>query len=270
MIVHEDLFTFLEGGHYRVGLSEQDLHHLYALYENKMPELRREYFLASVPSHDVFIDGTAVSNRLVTVREFEAFVSETGYLTESEVEGWGWTWDDGWKKKQAIDWNRPTGTVADVLYDENNFPVMQVSWNDAARYCTWCSGKLGVTARLPFEYEWEVFSRTWHEQGIENAGTIEPERRRLDVYFEEIQWYLKQAGKYHITGVLWEWSGSWYAGYPGGSDLKDFGTVYRVLKGGSLFSEAPQKIQEYRFRRCPTARSPFYGFRIAVETGARR
>jgi hypothetical protein len=43
--------------------------------------------------------------------------------------------------------------------------------------------------------------------------------------------------------------------------------VYKILRGGSLMSLPAQRSREYRFRRCPTARSPFYCFRVAIPCG---
>ena len=56
---------------------------------------------------------------------------------------------------------------------------------------------------------------------------------------------------------------NWFDKYPGGDDNDEFGEVYKILRGGSILSHPVQRTKEFRFRRCPTARSPYYGFRIA-------
>ncbi len=71
------------------------------------------------------------------------------------------------------------------------------------------------------------------------------------------------AGRGIDIGLLWEWTDDWYEPYPGGIDMKDYGTVYKVLRGGSILSLPVQRTREFRLRKCPTARSPYYGFRIA-------
>ena len=53
------------------------------------------------------------------------------------------------------------------LFDESggyftgkpDFPVVEVSWSDAARYCLWLSKRTGRTYRLPTEAEWEKAAR---------------------------------------------------------------------------------------------------------------
>jgi hypothetical protein len=40
-----------------------------------------------------------------------------------------------------------------------NHPVGNVSWNDAVKFCEWLGKKMGKTARLPTEAEWEYACR---------------------------------------------------------------------------------------------------------------
>ena len=43
--------------------------------------------------------------------------------------------------------------------NHRRMPVVRVSWQEAQAFCAWLSGKLGVTARLPTEEEWEWAAR---------------------------------------------------------------------------------------------------------------
>jgi formylglycine-generating enzyme required for sulfatase activity len=38
---------------------------------------------------------------------------------------------------------------------EDNFPIVGISWDNAAAYCQWLSGKTGLTFKLPTEAQWQ-------------------------------------------------------------------------------------------------------------------
>ena len=42
---------------------------------------------------------------------------------------------------------------------KDNFPVVNVSWLDAAAFCTWAAQTSGQAIRLPSEAEWEKAAR---------------------------------------------------------------------------------------------------------------
>jgi formylglycine-generating enzyme required for sulfatase activity len=58
-----------------------------------------------------------------------------------------------------------------------------------------------------------------------------------------------------MSGNLWEWSGSWFPGYEGS---------YRVIRGGTWFSDAGYCPVAYRINRNPEDRNGIYGFRVAL------
>jgi formylglycine-generating enzyme required for sulfatase activity len=123
-----------------------------------LDELNREH----LPQHRVTISrpfyfgGTEVTNA-----QFRAFVDATGYVTDAErSRGWGRE-DRGWLKRPGYSWKNLGQRVC-----EDDYPVINVTWNDARALCEWLSTlDDGLRYRLPTEAEWEYVCR---------AGTTSP------------------------------------------------------------------------------------------------
>ncbi len=262
MIDDEQTYVLIPQGSYATGLEREAVDRIRD--GAGAPNVKKEFLYASCPVHTEEIRPVMVSKRLVSRAEFELFASSAGYRSEAETDGWGWISLDGrWRKKEGVSWRRPFGGPADERYAaDGRVPVMQVSWNDAVAYSRWISSVRGEEARLPREAEWEVFARV---TGVPAFGGSVANTRTVTNQDEFIEAVIRAAGgELSPPGLLWEWTDDWYDRYPGGGDHRDFGTVYKVLRGGSALSEPVQRSREFRLRKCPTARSPYYGFRIAL------
>lgn len=253
----------VKGGVYNVGLSRERVPKLIKMRKvENWEDFKEDYFLNACPRFSVKLHDYSISARLVTIKEFEAFVRSTNYKTEAEKEGWGWVLTDRWKKEKGASWKNPFGKNyerAGIV--EDYFPVVQVSWNDSIEYCEWLAKHTGKSVGLPAESEWEVFASLHNAPSLNDAGNLFEEEGGTKDFPAE---YFRENKSYHRTGLLWEWTNDWFKSYPGGKENSEFGHTYKVLRGGSYRSNAIQKCAEYRFRRCPTARSCFYGFRIVL------
>jgi formylglycine-generating enzyme required for sulfatase activity len=93
----------------------------------------------------------------VTVGQFRAFVKDTNYKTDAERTGKGGGWNDKAgsleRPKRGYSWRNPGFDQAD------DHPVVNVSWNDAVKFCEWLSKKEGKRYELPTETEWEYACR---------------------------------------------------------------------------------------------------------------
>lgn len=88
--------------------------------------------------------------KAVSYAQFESFVNETGYITDTEKYGWSIVQLDvyNYVTSDNANWKTPNG-IHKVSSGE--LPVTQVSYNDALAYCKW------VKKRLPSYTEyWEL------------------------------------------------------------------------------------------------------------------
>jgi len=91
----------------------------------------------------------------ITNAQFRAFIDATNYVTDAErLGGWGRE-DKGWVKRPGYSWMNLGQRVC-----VDDYPVMNVTWNDATAYCRWLSTQgERRTFRLPSEAEWEYAAR---------------------------------------------------------------------------------------------------------------
>ncbi|MBB6501941.1 formylglycine-generating enzyme family protein [Pedobacter cryoconitis] len=209
------------------------------------------------PAHEVKLNGFWMDETEVTNAQFSAFVKATGYVTVAERKpDWNelkkqlpegtpkppdeilvpasltftppshpvplnnaslwWSWTPG------ADWSHPNGPDSNIKGKEN-YPVTQVSWEDAQAYAKW-AGK-----RLPTEAEWEYAARggikdaaySWGNEPIEKGkpkantwqGSFPDKNTNWDHFYGLApvgSFAANPYGLYDMSGNVWEWVADWY------------------------------------------------------------
>jgi formylglycine-generating enzyme required for sulfatase activity len=207
---------------------------------------------AEAPVRLVQLEAFLLDEALVTNADFSRFVDSSGYVTDAEVRGAAWGWQDGtFGLIESLSWRSYAGL------GREDHPVVLVSWNDAKTYADW-AGK-----RLPTEWEWEAaasaLSGLRYPWGDHGADAIECNWNRLPGappptaavrYFPA-----NPVGLYDMVGNVWQWCENRYEGNDG----------LRARRGGAW-----NVIQDFRLR-CSNrgalsadAAAPNQGFRCAA------
>ena len=215
-----------------------------------------------VPQHPVTISYPfAVGKYEVTREQFEKFVEATGYDASSSG-CWTYREDDRWEIRQQDSWRTPG------FSQDNDHPVVCISWHDAQAYVSWLSGKTGEQYRLLSESEWEYVARAGTTGPFHFGSTISTDQANYNGNFtygggpvgidrgETVSvgsFPANRFGLYDVHGNVEEWvEDCWHGDYHGapsnGSDgdyhgAPSDGSVWvtgvecgrRVLRGGSWF-----------------------------------
>ena len=191
-----------------------------------------------LPSHQILLQKVRLAPSLVSNGEWLEFMADGGYATPT-------LWlSDGWATVEAQGWQAPgywrnldgawfAMTLGGLRPIDPALPVCHVSYYEADAFARW-AGK-----HLPSEAEWEV-----------------------------------AVGKDLLAdafGIVWQWTRSAYAPYPGyqaapgtlGEYNGKFMINQMVLRGSSLATPAGHSRATYRNFFYPTARWQFTGLRLA-------
>lgn len=229
------------------------------------------------------------------VKDFEQFVTETGYDATNEV----YSLRDGIWGQYGDSWTNPG-----FAQSETN-PVVGVSWYDAQAFCKWLTGKerkagllrASQEYRLPRDWEWSVavglnedkngtpkdkdgkvkdvypWGREWpppsdagNYAGSEAKGadwTWTPIEGFCDEYPRTAPVGSFKANKfriYDLGGNVWEWCMDFYKGSTGD----------RVLRGGSWDNSGTRSLLSSRhIGYSPDLRLVSIGFRVVVAQSVR-
>ncbi|MFZ5903232.1 MAG: bifunctional serine/threonine-protein kinase/formylglycine-generating enzyme family protein [Chloroflexota bacterium] len=220
------------------------------------------------PQHDVFLNQYWIDSTEVTAKMYMACVN-AGVCNL-----------DAFNERTTVDMLEFSDYYTNPEYE--NYPAVEVTWENAARYCEW-AGK-----RLPTEAEWEkaahgVESRLypWGNQWLENAlnfcdlncllewhdGSANDKykyRAPVGSFPSGASFY----GLYDMAGNVWEWVADWYsesyyARSPSENPTGPLSGSDRVIRGGGWDSPAPSTRASKRFHKPPVFYSGSLGFRCA-------
>lgn len=213
------------------------------------------------PEHQVESGGFYMDRCLITVAQFARFVQETGYVTEAEKTDGGAVFVEGkWRFIPGFSWRQPTPNPLPANFELH--PVTQVTYADALAFASWRG------ARLPTEVEWEVAARgNLASCRYPNGNSLTKEQANFGSEgTSAIQTYAPNGyGLYDMAGNVWEWCSSFYQAYPGNSTpSSNFGTKYRVLRGGAWMVDASHCQVSYRNANDPANPYPTVGFRCVM------
>ncbi len=232
------------------------------------------------PVHTVYLNSFYIDKHEVTNAQYRRFTQISGHrLPEGEgyVNG---EWQHGfmpWRYEKS---------------NNDNQPVVCVSWEDAKAYAEW-TGK-----RLPTEAEWEKAARGGLVGKKYPWGDKDPDGTQCNFadtntdyawsshasdgygYTAPVGTYPpNRYGLYDMAGNVWEWCADWYDnGYyanslrrnPKGPSLtwrsSSKGTEpARVLRGGSWYDSSQGVSVSTRFWNPPGAKSQLIGFRCVAD-----
>jgi len=222
----------------------------------------------------------------VTRGQFAAFASAAGYQTEAEKEGWSYAWKGKeWAKVNGVCWRKPG------FDQDDNHPVVCVSWNDAQEFMQWLSQQDDRLYHLPTEAQWEYACRAgtqttypWGDspdaaKGWANCADITAKAKFPNwttfnwadgfVYTSPVGSFRSSTwGLYDMIGNVLEWCEDRYGEYPKTEVTDPAGPadgLSRVLRGGSWRGGPLGCRAACRSRSAPDYRCRYIGFRLALD-----
>ena len=157
------------------------------------------------------------------------------------------------------------------LFQGDDRPVEQVSWEDAVEFCQRLSKQTGKEYRLPSEAEWEYAARAGTTTPYHFGETITDKLTNYSRNVSEtttVGKYPPNAfGLYDLHGNVWEWcEDDWHQNYQGaptdGSAWVSKSSNMKVIRGGSWCDDRVFCRSAFRLTFTRDDRNLYFGFRV--------
>lgn len=206
------------------------------------------------PVRRVTVSPFHLARHPVTNAEYAVFVEETRKDPPAH-------WEGGW-----------------IREGEEEHPVVNVSWKDAAAFCEWLSGRIFKSGeeqlvRLPTEAEWEYAARgeegrryPWGDavptEELANFGRNVGDTTPVGSYPDGAT----PEGVHDLAGNVLEWCEDSFGPYPPEDEKDPSGQssgAPRVLRGGAITGEPRSLRGAFRVGAHPEDRLDLIGFRVS-------
>jgi ergothioneine biosynthesis protein EgtB len=203
------------------------------------------------PRHRVLLEPFALSDRLVTNVEWDAFIADGGYRTPALWLSDGWAWVEREQIVAPLYWQDADNfTLSGWRPRDPHAPVTHISYFEADAFAQW-SG-----SRLPTEFEWEALAQTHDPDAgnqLDDMAAAHP------------------MGSPGLFGDCWQWTRSAYLPYPRfrvaqgavGEYNGKFMSGQHVLRGASCATPRGSSRATYRNFFYAPQRWQFTGLRLA-------
>jgi len=203
----------------------------------------------------------------VTCWQYRQFMAAGGYQNSEWWSEAGWSWLQHYPVAKPLYWSDGS--------EWDDHPVCGVSWYEAEAYANF-AGK-----RLPTESEWEkaaggqlyLLHRYPYPWGYDLPTSRHCNHDHWVGHTTPVTAYSLNRSPYgceDMLGNVWEWTTSWFKGYPGfrpypysGYSQAYFDQQHRVLRGGSWATRPWALRSSFRNWYHPNVRQIFVGFRCA-------
>jgi formylglycine-generating enzyme required for sulfatase activity len=221
---------------------------------------------SEAPKHRVVVDSFYLDKYLVTNRQYSEFCEKT---------------------QRPLPADPDFAALPGYLKNYPDYPVVGVSWSDAAAFAQWC-GK-----RLPTEAEWEYAARGGQNDKLYPWGDATPGPCHANLAGSEsgVEWRSltvadgypftspvgrftpNRYGLYDMAGNLWQWCSDWFQEnyYQQSAEKNPKGPTSgseKVLRGGCWYSPASDVRCSRRTHSAGWAGMPGIGFRCARDLQA--